>query len=57
MAKEKESLLNQGLQKNKLKQNVTLVENGLEDNILKKMYKKHKNEGKCCEGGAEGWTG
>lgn len=35
----------------------SLVESGLDKKTTKMMYKRFKNEGKCCEGGSEGWTG
>lgn len=36
---------------------VSLVKSGLDEKTTEVMYKKLKNEGKCCEGGSEGWTG
>jgi len=57
MIKEREVSSNQGPRQNGPKSTVTLIESGLDDKMLGKMYKKLKNEGKCCEGGSEGWTG
>lgn len=57
MTKELERPLNKVPHPDASKQTVTLIESGLDNNVLGKMYKKLKNEGKCCEGGSEGWSG
>lgn len=58
MIKETEKVLNRPVKQDfVLGTTVTLVESGLDQTNLKKMYKKLKNEGKCCEGGSEGWSG
>lgn len=36
---------------------ISIVGSGLEPPEIKKIYRRLKNEGKCCEGGSEGWSG
>jgi len=36
---------------------IEVVGSGLTRVEEEKIYQKVKNEGKCCEGGEEGWTG
>ena len=38
-------------------QSIEIIKSGLTDAEEEQMYLKFKNEGKCCEGGSEGWTG
>jgi len=40
-----------------LDKTISLVKSGLGKKTIEETYKKLKNEGKCCEGGSEGWTG
>ena len=39
------------------KEQITVVRSGLPKRVVNNMYTKLKNEGKCCEGGSEGWMG
>lgn len=36
---------------------IRIVSSGLPDQVIEEIYEKLKNEGKCCEGGSEGWMG
>ena len=36
---------------------IEVVRSGLTPREEEEMYQRLKNEGKCCEGGEEGWTG
>ena len=36
---------------------VAVVNSSLNRSELDRTYRRMKNEGKCCEGGSEGWSG